>query len=155
MTSKLDDATTCDPPGTATTVRLGWELAMPMRFLHVAAIVGCASAGLTTVAETPSWYVITGLGHGQKFGMDQVGSNRDTICYPTDACFLETPVPNIPGYRWRYAIDLDPGSGFELGVDRELDNWRFELIRFANENTFDAGNGLQLSATVRYRFRRR
>lgn len=98
-----------------------------MRFLTVVVIVGCAGPGLTMAAETPSWYVITNLGHGQKFGMDQVGSNRDTICYPTDACFLETPVPSVPGYRWRYAIDLDPGSGFELGVGRELENWRFEL----------------------------
>ena len=98
-----------------------------MRLLNIAVMVAGVGAGLTAAAETPSWYVITGLGHGQKFGMDQVGSNRDTICYPTDGCFLETPVPSVPGYRWRYAIDLDPGSGFELGIGRELDNWRFEL----------------------------
>lgn len=98
-----------------------------MRFLNVAMIVGCTSAGLTTAADTPSWYVITSLGYGQKSGMDQVGSNRDTVCYPTDGCFLETPVRRIPGYRWRYAIDLDAGGGVELGVGRELDNWRFEL----------------------------
>ena len=98
-----------------------------MRLLDIAVLAGCASAGLTTVAETPSWYVTTSIGYGQKSGMDQVGSNRDTFCYPTEACFLETPVPRVPGYRWRYAIDLDAGSGFELGVGRELDNWRFEL----------------------------
>ena len=98
-----------------------------MRFPHVAAIVGCAAVGLETAAEAPSWYVIASLGHGQKCGMDQVGSNRDTTCYPTDACFLETPIPSVPGYRWRYAIDLDAGSGFEVGVGRETGKWRFEL----------------------------
>ena len=107
-------------------------------------IVGWTSIGLTTMAETPSWYVTTSLGYGQKSGMDQVGWNRDTFCYPTDACFLETPVASVPGYRWRYGIDLDAGSGFELGVGRELDNWRFELTAVsARHDTTQAFKGIE------------
>ena len=65
-------------------------------------------------------YVSIGLGHAAKSGMDQVGSNLDTICYPTDACFAMDSPRAIPGYRWRYAIDADSDSGIEIGYGYAL-----------------------------------
>lgn len=72
-------------------------------------------------------YVSIGLGHAAKSGMDQVGSNLDTICYPTDACFAMEPPPAVPGYRWRYGIDADSDSGIEIGYGYTLGAWRVEL----------------------------
>lgn len=72
-------------------------------------------------------YVAIGPGAATKSRINQVGSNLDTICYPTDACFAMDPTPAIPGYRWRYGIDADSGSSFEIGGGYAFGAWRFEL----------------------------
>ena len=73
------------------------------------------------------WYLGAGLGAGQGSTLEQEGSNRDTFCYPDAACFDETPVPGVPGYRWRYDIALDAGAAFELSLGRFFGRTRLEL----------------------------
>ena len=59
--------------------------------------------------------------------MDQKGWNRETTCYPTDACFYQNPVPAVSGYRWSYEIEADAGVGLSLGVGRSFGRYRIEL----------------------------
>lgn len=101
-----------------------------------AVVLACALAGPAQSQERepapepdPEWdrYVAIGLGAATKSRIDQVGSNLDTICYPTDACFAMDPSPAIPGYRWRYAIDTDSGSSFDVAMGYALGAWRVEL----------------------------
>lgn len=73
------------------------------------------------------WYWGAGAGANWAPDMDQRGSNRDRLCYPTDACFDQDPVPEVPGYRWRYDIDADPGAAFELAVGRFFGRARLEV----------------------------
>ena len=109
-------------------------------FASLAISLTCALAGPASAQEREQeserepeqereWeqYVSIGLGYAAKSGMDQVGSNLDTICYPTDACFAMDPPRAIPGYRWRYAIDADSDSGLEIGYGYALGAWRVEL----------------------------
>ena len=58
------------------------------------------------------WYVGGGIGSNWASDMDQEGWNRETTCYPTDACFDADPVPAIPGYRWRYDTSLHLAARF-------------------------------------------
>ena len=60
------------------------------------------------------WYIGGGIGSNWASDMDQEGWNRETTCYPTDACVDADPVPEISGYRWRYDIDAATGAAFEL-----------------------------------------
>ena len=69
--------------------------------------------------------------------MDQEGSNRETTCYPTDACFDADPVPAIPGYRWRYDIDAAPGAAFEVSAGRIFNRARLELSLAQRKNNTD------------------
>lgn len=73
------------------------------------------------------WYLGAGLGAGQGSSLEQEGWNRDTFCYPDAACFDETPIPGVPGYRWRYDIALDTGAAFELSLGRFFGRTRLEL----------------------------
>ena len=72
------------------------------------------------------WYVSAAAGTVSRSGMDQNGSNRESTCYPTDACFLEVPAPTISGYRWAYDIDADAGPALRLGIGRRLGRFRIE-----------------------------
>ena len=69
--------------------------------------------------------------------MDQVGWNRDTVCYPTDPCFVADPVPALSGYRWRYAIDADAGAGFEATFGRALGRLRLEVSASQSKNNIE------------------
>ena len=84
------------------------------------------SAALATGAEA-GWYVSAGAGVAMHSGMEQVGWNADTVCYPTDACFAMDPVPPVPGYRWRYAIEADAGAGLAIALGRDLGPFRMEV----------------------------
>ena len=64
------------------------------------------------------WYVGGGIGSNWASDLDQEGWNRETTCYPTDACFDANPVPEISGYRWRYGIDAAAGAVFEISAGR-------------------------------------
>ena len=72
------------------------------------------------------WYVSASAGAASRAGMDQNGSNRESTCYPTDACFHQVPKPSIPGYRWAYDIDADAGPALRLGIGRRLGRFRLE-----------------------------
>ncbi len=69
--------------------------------------------------------------------MEQVGWNSDTVCYPTDACFALDPVPSVPGYRWRYAIDADAGTGLEVALGREIGRFRIEVSAAQSRNDLE------------------
>ena len=73
------------------------------------------------------WYLDGSIGSNWASDMDQESWNRDPLCYPTDACFDADPVPEIPGYRWRYDIDATAGAEFELSAGRIFDRTRLEL----------------------------
>ena len=83
------------------------------------------------------WYVGGGIGSNRVFDMDQEGWNRETTCYPTDACFDADPVPEVSGYRWRYDIDSAPGTAFELSVGRIFNRARLELSLAQQKNDID------------------
>ncbi len=73
------------------------------------------------------WYLSGSLGARWTSDLKQEGWNRDVFCYPDAACFDEAPIPNVPGYRWRYDIALDSGAAFELSVGRFFGRTRLEL----------------------------
>ena len=83
------------------------------------------------------WYVGGGIGSNWASDMDQEGWNRETTCYPTDACFDADPVPAIPGYRWRYDIDAAPGAVFELSGGRIFNRTRLQLSLARRKNNTD------------------
>lgn len=95
-----------------------------------------ALATLASGAEA-GWYVGGGTGIALHSGMEQVGWNADTVCYPTDACFAIDPVPSVPGYRWRYAIDADPGAGLSIALGREFPSFRIEISAAHSRNDLD------------------
>ena len=83
------------------------------------------------------WYIGGGIGSNWASNMDQEGSNRETTCYPTDACFDADPVPAIPGYRWRYDIDAAPGAAFEVSAGHIFNRARLELSLAQRKNNTD------------------
>ena len=98
-----------------------------LRMLAPLAVGLAWSASGAAQPQASDWYLSVGFGAAAKSGLDQVGSNRDTFCYPTDACFGADPALEITGYRWRYAIDADSGTGFEVGVGHGWGAWRVEF----------------------------
>ena len=73
------------------------------------------------------WYVGVGGGANWASDIDQEGWNRETTCYPTDACFDADPIPEISGYRWLYDIDAASGAMFEISGGLIFDRTRMEL----------------------------
>ncbi len=111
-----------------------------MRFSFVVlSVIACAVVAVVSgaQAERSGWYFSAGGAVGLSSGMDQVGWNRDTVCYPTDACFGADPVPAISGYRWRYAIAADPGAGFELTCGRQFGRLRLEVSGSQRKNDIE------------------
>ena len=90
------------------------------------AICFAALAAFATGAEA-GWYVSGGTGIALHSSMEQTGWNTDNVCYPTDACFAMNPVPRVPGYRWRYAIDADAGAALAIALGREFGRFRTEV----------------------------
>ena len=83
------------------------------------------------------WYVSGGIGSNWASELDQEGWNRETTCYPTDACFDEDSVPEISGYRWRYDIDAAAGATFEISASLIFDRIRLELSLAQRKNSLD------------------
>ena len=83
------------------------------------------------------WYVGGGIGSNWASDMDQEGWNRETTCYPTDACFDADPVPEISGYRWHYDIDAATGVAFEISAGRIFDRTRLELSFAQRKNSLN------------------
>ena len=98
--------------------------------IAVAAVLAATGSAPGAADELPArsgWYFGGGVGAAGGADLDQEGWNRDTFCYPDAACFDETPTPTVPGYRWRYDIDLDAGAALELSVGRFVGRTRLEL----------------------------
>ena len=83
------------------------------------------------------WYIGGGIGSNWASDMDQEGWNRETTCYPTDACVDADPVPEISGYRWRYDIDAATGAAFEISAGRIFDRTRLELSLAQRKNSLN------------------
>ena len=96
----------------------------------------CAGLAVSATAQA-GWYVTVGAGVGQNSGTEQAGWNADTVCYPTDACFAIDPVPSVPGYRWRYAIDADAGAGLAIALGREFPGFRIEISATHGRNDLE------------------
>ena len=97
----------------------------------------CAGLAASAAGAEAKWYLGAGTGIALHSGMEQVGWNSDTVCYPTDACFAIDPPPSVPGYRWRYAINADAGTGLEIALGRELGRLRIEVSAAQSRNNID------------------
>ena len=62
---------------------------MRFSFVMLCALIcfGAAAGAASTEAGRSGWYFSAGTGLALSSGIDQVGWNRDTVCYPTDPCF--------------------------------------------------------------------
>lgn len=97
-----------------------------MRGLLTLWVLCVGGAVLSASANAADWYVSASAGAVSRAGMDQNGSNRESTCYPTDACFHQIPRPSIPGYRWAYDIDADAGPALGLAIGRRFGRFRIE-----------------------------
>ena len=88
-------------------------------------------------AGRSGWYFSVGTGLALSSGMDQEGWNRDTVCYPTDPCFVADPVPALAGYRWGYAIDADAGTEVDVTFGRALGSLRLEVSASQSKNNIE------------------
>lgn len=94
--------------------------------------------------RTSGWYISGGLGGNLAYGLDQSGSNTESTCYPTSACF-DMVLRDIPGYRWRYDPSADRGIGFDLAVGRVFDRTRLEVSFAHRKNKVDQGPPLEIT----------
>ena len=83
------------------------------------------------------WYVGATLGLNRASDIDQGGWNRDTFCYPTDACFDLDPIPKISGYRWQYNNEAATGHAFQVSIGRIFDRKRVEFALAQRKNDID------------------
>ena len=95
--------------------------------------------------RTSGWYVSGGLGGNLAYGLDQVGTNTETTCYPTSACFDDMLRPDVPGYRWRYDPSADRGIGFDAAIGRIFDRTRIEVSFAQRRNKIDQGPPLEIT----------
>ena len=80
-----------------------------------------------SVHPNSGWYGGVTLGLSRANDIDQEGWNRDTFCYPTDACFDLDPIPKISGYRWRYNVEPARGNTFGISLGRVFGRQWLEL----------------------------
>ena len=112
---------------------------MRFAFVTLCALI-CSSAAINAAsaeAGRSGWYFSIGTGLALNSGMDQEGWNRDTVCYPTDPCFVADSVPELSGYRWGYAIDADAGTEFEITLGRALGPLRLEISASQSKNNIE------------------
>ena len=91
--------------------------------ITIASLVLCSPGD----AANSGWYVGASLGGNRGSTLDQEGWNREGTCYPDEACFGQTPIPAVSGYRWRYDIELDTGASFEIYAGHAFGRARLEL----------------------------
>ena len=94
--------------------------------------------------RTSGWYVSGGLGGNLAYGLDQSGSNTESTCYPTSACF-DMILRDIPGYRWRYDPSADRGVSFDAAFGRIFDRTRIEISYAHRKNQVDQGPPLEIT----------
>lgn len=103
-----------------------------------------ATEAVAQERRTSGWYVSGGLGGNLAYGLDQSGSNTESTCYPTSACF-DMILRDIPGYRWRYDPSADRGIGFDLAIGRIFDRTRIEVSYAHRRNKVDQGPPLEIT----------
>ena len=94
--------------------------------------------------RTSGWYISGGLGGSLAYGLDQLGSNTESTCYPTSACF-DMVLGDIPGYRWRYDPSADRGVGFDAAVGRVFDRTRLEVSFAQRSNKVEQGPPIEVT----------
>lgn len=68
------------------------------------------------------WYASLDAGMSWAGTLDQVGSNEDTVCYPTATC-----TGPVPGYRWRYDLATGQGNVFGVSAGGNFGSWGFSV----------------------------
>ena len=117
------------------------------RSVLLASLVASAVVGILVFCSIPDaaaqsgsrsgWYVGGSIGSNWASDIDQEGWNRETTCYPNDACFDVVPIPAIPGYRWRYDIASAAGAAFDISAGRIFGRTRLELSFAQRTNGLD------------------
>ena len=69
-----------------------------------------------------NWYASLDGGLSWTGTLDQVGSNEDTVCYPTATC-----TGPVPGYRWRYDLETGQGKVFGIAAGGNFGSWGFSV----------------------------
>ena len=110
--------------------------------VSAALLMVCAMPGQAHAKpERSGWYVGGGVGMNWTSSMDQVGWNLDTYCYPGSCAEpgLSQNIPGvfIPGYRWRYDLDMDVGNAFEFSAGRVFNRLRLEVSAAQRKNDID------------------
>ncbi len=118
-------------------------IAVPLAMTICLVLVSAAEVSAQD-RRTSGWYVSGGLGGNLVYGLDQAGSNTESTCYPTSACF-DLVLREIPGYRWRYGPSVDRGIGFEAAVGRVFDRTRIEVSFAHRRNNVDQGPPLEIT----------
>lgn len=103
-----------------------------------------ATEAVAQERRTSGWYVSGGLGGNLAYGLDQSGTNTESTCYPTSACF-DMMLRDIPGYRWRYDPSADRGIEFDLAIGRIFDRTRIEVSYAHRRNKVDQGPPLEIT----------
>ena len=114
-----------------------------VRFLTIGTIliVLAMPGGAGAEQVRSGWYVGAGIGASWTSTINQEGWNRDTYCYP-DSCdepglSKELAGVSIPGYRWKYDLDTDTGSAFEISIGRYFNRLRLEFTAALQKNDID------------------
>ena len=116
-----------------------------MSALSICLLLAAHSEAAAQDRRTSGWYVSGGVGGNLVRGLDQSGSNTESTCYPTSACFGIFPVPEIPGYRWRYDPSIDRGIIFDLAVGRVFDRTRLEVSIEHRKGNVDQGAPVEVT----------
>lgn len=104
--------------------------------LGVCIMLGASCGSAAGEPQRSGWYVGAGVGANWSSDMDQMGHNRDTLCYPNDDCsHLPGGMPG--GYRWRYDLEADTGVAFEAVIGYMFDSVRLELSASQRNNELD------------------
>lgn len=106
--------------------------------LWFCAIFGVAGEGMAEEPQRPAWYMSAGIGVNWTSDMKQKGRNRDATCYPEYDCSgLSGGAPE--GYRWKYDLDSDSGTAFEISIGRRMfDLMRLELSIAQRKNDIES-----------------
>ena len=104
--------------------------------LGVCIVLGAAGESTAGEPRRTGWYVGAGAGLNWSSSMKQVGHNQDTTCYPDFDCgHLPGGMPD--GYRWRYDLESDVGTAFEVSIGYMSDRVRLELSAAQRKNDID------------------
>lgn len=107
------------------TAKYGTALACTCFLLALSHETGAQQPGAAN--DRNGWYIAAAAGGVSSDGLKQEGWNRENRCYPRMGCFGQEPATAIPGFRWRYDIDLDRSAIIELSAGRRLNRARLEL----------------------------